>query len=58
LVSLRSYTSVVHECAPRVGILIGSGCIRPGPGRLPPGVRFIAEPYVLSTLTEAVSALA
>jgi CheY-like chemotaxis protein len=48
---------IVHERAPRVGILIGSGRIRPRPGELPPGVRFIAKPYAPSVLTEAVCAL-
>jgi hypothetical protein len=48
---------IVHERAPGVGILIGSGRIRPRPGELPPGVRFIAKPYAPSALTEAVSAL-
>ena len=35
----------VHERSPEVGILIGSGRIRPDPGELPPGTRFIAKPY-------------
>jgi two-component system, response regulator PdtaR len=48
---------IVHERAPDVSILIGSGRIRPSPGELPPGVRFIAKPYASSTLTEAVCAL-
>ena len=48
---------IVRERTPEVSILIGSGRIRPGPGELPPGVRFIAKPYASSTLTEAVRAL-
>jgi two-component system, response regulator PdtaR len=49
---------IVHDHIPEVGILIGSGRIRPCPGELPPGVRFIAKPYAPSALTEAVSVLA
>jgi two-component system, response regulator PdtaR len=49
---------IVHERVPTVGILIGSGRIRPSPGELPPGGRFIPKPYAPSALTEAVRALA
>ena len=49
---------IVHEREPDVSILIGSGRIRPCPGELPPGVRFIAKPYAPSALTKAVCALA
>ena len=48
----------VHNRSPGVGILIGSGRIRPGPGELPPGARFIAKPYAPSALTDAVRAVA
>jgi CheY-like chemotaxis protein len=48
----------VHNRAPGVGILGGSGRIRPNPGELPPGARFIAKPYAPSALTDAVRALA
>jgi len=48
----------VHERSPGVGILIGSGRIRPSPGELPPGTRFIAKPYAPSALTDAVRAVA
>jgi CheY-like chemotaxis protein len=47
---------IVHERLPGVGILIGSGRIRPAPGELPPGIRFIAKPYAPSALTDAVHA--
>src|SRR5215203_6515414 len=47
----------VHEQSPEVGILIGSGRIRPDPGELPPGTRFIAKPYAPSVLTDAVRTL-
>src|SRR3954471_2617604 len=47
----------VHERSPAVGILIGSGRIRPAPGERPPGTRFIAKPYVPSALTDAVRAV-
>jgi CheY-like chemotaxis protein len=33
----------VHERSPGVSILIGSGRIRPSPGELPPGTRFIPQ---------------
>src|SRR5215218_10331700 len=33
---------IVHERAPEVSILIGSGRIRPLSGELPPGAQFIA----------------
>ena len=49
---------IVHERAPTIGILIGSGRIRPCPGELPPGVRFIPKPYAPSALTDAVRAVA
>jgi CheY-like chemotaxis protein len=48
----------VHERSPEVGILIGSGRIRPGIGELPPGTRFIAKPYAPAALTDAVRAVA
>src|SRR3954469_13473232 len=48
----------VHERSPGVGILIGSGRVRPAPGELPPGTRFIAKPYASSALTDAVRAVA
>src|SRR5215207_3311682 len=48
----------VHERSPEVGILIGSGRIRPDPGELPPGTRFIAKPYAPAALTDAVRAVA
>ena len=48
----------VHERSPGVGILIGSGRIRPDPGELPPGTRFIAKPYASSALTDAIRAVA
>jgi len=48
----------VHERSPEVGILIGSGRIRPSPAELPLGTRFIAKPYAPSALTDAVRALA
>src|SRR5215207_7525329 len=48
---------IVHERIPEVGILIGSGRIRPLSGELPPGAQFIAKPYAPSALTEAVRAL-
>src|SRR4051794_28119188 len=48
----------VHERSPGVGILIGSGRIRPGIGELPVGARFIAKPYAPSALTDAVRAVA
>jgi two-component system, response regulator PdtaR len=48
----------VHNRSPGIGILIGSGRIRPGPGELPPGTRFIAKPYAPSALTDAVRAVA
>ena len=48
----------VHERTPGVGILIGSGRVRPDPGELPPGTRFIAKPYASSALTDAVRAVA
>src|SRR5829696_4794145 len=48
---------IVHERVPEVGILIGSGRIRPRSRELPPGGRFIPKPYAPSALTEAVSAL-
>jgi two-component system, response regulator PdtaR len=48
----------VHEQSPGIGILIGSGRIRPAPGELPPGTRFIAKPYAPSALTDAVRAVA
>ena len=48
----------VHERSPGVGILIGSGRIRPGVGELPVGARFITKPYAPSTLTDAVRAVA
>ena len=50
--------NLVHSGMPGVGILIGSGRIRPSRAELPPGARFIAKPYVLSALTESVCALA
>ncbi len=48
----------VHNRAPEVGILVGSGRIRPSPAELPPGTRFIAKPYAPSALTDAVRAVA
>ena len=48
----------VHERSPEVGILIGSGRIRPSPAELPLGARFIAKPYAPSALTDAVRAVA
>ena len=48
----------VHERSPGVGILIGSGRVRPDLGELPPGTRFIAKPYASSALTDAVRAVA
>src|SRR3954469_10335356 len=48
----------VHNRSPGIGILIGSGRIRPGPGELPPGTRFIAKPYAPSALTDAIRAAA
>ena len=48
----------VHEQSPGIGILIGSGRIRPAPGELPPSTRFIAKPYAPSALTDAVRAVA
>jgi two-component system, response regulator PdtaR len=48
----------VHERSPGVSILIGSGRVRPDPGELPPGTRFIAKPYAPSALTDAVRAVA
>ena len=47
----------VHERSPEVG-LIGSGRIRPNPGELPPGTRFIPKPYAPAALTDAVRAVA
>lgn len=49
---------IVHQQWPAVGIAIGSGRIRPGPGEIPPGTRFLAKPYVFDALTEAVCDLA
>ncbi len=48
----------VHNRSPEVGILIGSGRIRPDPGELPPCTRFIAKPYAPAALTDAVRAVA
>ena len=48
----------VHERSPGVGILIGSGRIRPAPGELPVGARFIPKPYAPSALTDAVRTVA
>ena len=48
----------VHERSPGVGILIGSGRVRPDLGELPPGTRFIAKPYAPAALTDAVRAVA
>ena len=48
----------VHNRSPEIGILIGSGRIRPYPGELPPGTRFIAKPYAPAALTDAVRAVA
>ena len=53
-----SLARIVHKRTPTIGILIGSGRIRPGPAELPPGARFISKPYALCALTEAVSVLA
>ena len=42
---------------PDVGVIVTSGKMRPAPGDLPAGVRFIAKPYPPSALIEEIEAM-
>ena len=44
--------------AERVGVIIGSGKCRPGPGDVAPGTIFLQKPYPLETLVREVRRLA
>ena len=42
----------------RVGVIVGSGKCRPGPGDVAPGTIFLQKPYPLETLVREVRRLA
>src|SRR3954465_15923775 len=41
---------LTHERFPEVSVVIVSGKVRPSPGDLPPGARFVPKPYSATTL--------
>jgi CheY-like chemotaxis protein len=48
---------LVRRRWPEVGVIVTSGKMRPAPGDLPAGVRFIAKPYPPSALIEEIEAM-
>ncbi|MER2265442.1 response regulator [Methylobacterium oxalidis] len=48
---------LVHRRWPQIGIIVTSGRVRPAPGDLPQGARFVAKPYRRSTLLDEVREL-
>src|SRR5215204_3271789 len=45
---------LTHEQFPQVSVIIVSGKVRPRPGDLPSGARFVQKPYSATTLTRLV----
>ena len=54
--SLDGFTlaRLVRQAWPHIGIVVTSGRVRPGPKDLPSGTLFIAKPYSLAALVDAV----
>lgn len=54
--SLDGFTlaRLVRQAWPYIGIVVTSGRVRPGPKDLPSGTLFIAKPYSLAALVDAV----
>lgn len=48
---------LIHERAPKVGLLVTSGKMRPAATDLPPGTRFLPKPYPRLTMVEEVRSL-
>src|SRR5919112_1215923 len=45
---------LTRERFPHIGVVIVSGKVRPSPGDLPSGARFVQKPYSATTLTRLV----
>jgi CheY-like chemotaxis protein len=45
---------LTREQFPQVSVIIVSGKVRPSPGDLPPGARFVQKPYSATSLTRLV----
>ena len=45
---------LAHEQFPQVSVVVVSGRMRPDPGALPPGTRFVPKPYSATNLTRVV----
>ena len=45
---------LVHRRWPEIGVVITSGKLRPQPGDLPRGARFLAKPYMYSALLQVL----
>ena len=45
---------LTREQFPHIGVVIVSGKVRPSPGDLPPGARFVPKPYSATKLTRVV----
>ena len=45
---------LTREQFPHIGVVIVSGKVRPRPGDLPPGARFVPKPYSATSLTRLV----
>jgi two-component system, response regulator PdtaR len=54
--SLDGFTlaRLVRQAWPYIGIVVTSGRVRPGPKDLPSGTLFLAKPYSLAALVDAV----
>ena len=48
---------LVRRRWPEVGVIVTSGKMRPAPGDLPAGLRFLAKPYRPSALIEEIEAM-
>jgi len=48
---------LIRKRWPSVGVIVTSGKMRPAPGDLPAGVRFLSKPYRPSALIEEVEAM-
>ena len=48
---------LVRRRWPEVGVIVTSGKMRPAPGDLPAGVRFLSKPYRPSALIEEINAM-
>jgi CheY-like chemotaxis protein len=49
---------VVRERWPGTGLVVTSGRMRPGPDDLPSDVAFLAKPYLLDTIINAIRQIA